>query len=385
MFDFVPYLSFLTSGIGLFFIFYLVVRFGNIKKVYGLIFVIFALVFLEFYIYALTSKHIYKMLFMLRTPNILRAFLPISLFFYVRGMLQPNRSIRLLEMIHWIFPVGVLIGIMPDLLLSVPEKIAIIDAYYAHNNSFISTPSGWIPAGFVQPVSIVVGISYSLISLWLVYDTKRKKGERFTYVNRQTLIWLGLLCASLSVYFLLQLYQYINLYLHNSFDPPSQVIKCLVGIGLFAYFISTPNVLENMDGCITELDDKQTNTDSILPTLLPAFQLDEEAKQFDNNIKELRMYLSPECDLPYLAKGLELTAAKLSKTIKTYYGISFAEYINRLRIQYFLDHRANFSQFTMETYIYQSGFTNRSTFYAAFKKYVGVNPSFYLKEMKEVG
>jgi len=81
MFEFVPYLSFLTSGIGLFFIFYLLVRFGHIGKIYGLVFVIFALVYLEFYIYALTSKHIYKMLFILRTPNILRAFLPISLFF----------------------------------------------------------------------------------------------------------------------------------------------------------------------------------------------------------------------------------------------------------------------------------------------------------------
>ena len=78
-----------------------------------------------------------------------------------------------------------------------------------------------------------------------------------------------------------------------------------------------------------------------------------------------------------------MTGAKLSKSIKTYYGLTFAEFVNRLRIQYFLDQRSNFSQYTMETYIYQSGFSNRSTFYAAFKKYVGVNPSFYLKEMNE--
>jgi hypothetical protein len=135
MFDIVPYLSFLTSGIGLFFIFYLLVRFGHIKKVYGLVFIIFALVFLEFYIYALTSKHIYKMLFMLRTPNILRAFLPISLFFYVQSMLCPNRPIRSIQYLHGVFPVGVLIGIMPDLFLTPSAKVAILDAYYAHNNS----------------------------------------------------------------------------------------------------------------------------------------------------------------------------------------------------------------------------------------------------------
>ena len=382
MFDFVPYLSFLTSGIGLFFIFYLIVRFGHIKKVYGLVFVIFALVFLEFYIYALTSKHIYKMLFILRTPNIFRAFLPISLLFYVQRMLNPNRPIRLIEYAHWIFPAGVLIGIMPDLLLSVPEKIAILDAYYAHNNSFISTPSGWIPAGFVQPVSISVGILYGIWSLWLIFQAKKKHGERFVYVNKQTLIWLNLLSATLTVYFLLQFYQYINLFLHHSFDPPSQVIKCIVGIGLFTYFISTPNVLENMDGCILDDELRDAKPDEIIPTLIGKFANDTLAVQMDELVKSQQSYLNPDCDLNSMAKSLDTTGAKLSKAIKTYYGLSFAEFINRLRIQYFLEQRSNFSHFTMETYIYQSGFTNRSTFYAAFKKYVGVNPSFYLKEMK---
>ncbi|MEY4273069.1 MAG: hypothetical protein RL638_17 [Bacteroidota bacterium] len=381
MFDFVPYLSFLTSGIGLFFIFYLLVRFGHIKKVYGLIFVIFALVFLEFYIYALTSKHIYKMVFILRTPNILRAFLPISLFFYVQSMLHPNRPIRRIQYLHWIFPLGVLIGIMPDLLLSASEKVAILDAYYAHNNSFISTPSGWIPAGFVQPVSIIVGITYGFWSLLMIFQAKKKFGERFVYVNRQTLIWLNLLSGALTVYFLLQFYQYINLFLNHTFDPPSQVIKCIVGIGLFAYFISTPNVLENMDGCILETEEAQRPLEKIVPELVASHSKEAMAIQFDELIKSQQVYLNPECDLSSMAKSMDMTGAKLSKSIKTYYGLAFAEFINRLRIQYFLDQRLNFSQYTMETYIYQSGFSNRSTFYAAFKKYVGVNPSFYLKEL----
>ena len=381
MFDFVPYLSFLTSGIGLFFIFYLLVRFGNIRKVYGLVFIIFALVFLEFYIYALTSKHIYKMLFILRTPNILRAFLPISLFFYVQSMLHPNRPIRRIQYLHWIFPMGVLIGIMPDLLLSAPEKVAILDAYYAHNNSFISTPSGWIPAGFVQPVSIVVGISYGIWSLLMIFQAKRNYGERFVYVNRQTLIWLNLLSGALTVYFLLQFYQYINLFFNHTFDPPSQFIKCIVGIGLFSYFISTPNVLENMDGCILETEEAQGPLEKIVPELVASHSKEAMAIQFDELIKSQQVYLNPDCDLSSMAKSMDMTGAKLSKSIKTYYGLAFAEFINRLRIQYFLDQRLNFSQYTMETYIYQSGFSNRSTFYAAFKKYVGVNPSFYLKEL----
>lgn len=70
--------------------------------------------------------------------------------------------------------------------------------------------------------------------------------------------------------------------------------------------------------------------------------------------------------------------------IKSYYGISIVEYINRLRIHHFLSQREAFNQYTLETYMYQSGFANRSTFYAAFKKHVGVNPSFYIKELNQL-
>jgi len=61
-------------------------------------------------------------------------------------------------------------------------------------------------------------------------------GADYVYVNRQNLVWLNLLTWAVTVYFLLQLYQYVNLFLNNSFDPPSQIIKCLLGITLF--FIS---------------------------------------------------------------------------------------------------------------------------------------------------
>jgi YesN/AraC family two-component response regulator len=138
-----------------------------------------------------------------------------------------------------------------------------------------------------------------------------------------------------------------------------------------------------MDGCILETEEAQGPLEQILPELVASHSKYTMAIQFDELIKSQQVYLNPDCDLSSMAKSMEMTGAKLSKSIKTYYGLTFAEFINRLRIQYFLDQRSNFSQYTMETYIYQSGFSNRSTFYAAFKKYVGVNPSFYLKEMND--
>ncbi|UAJ13581.1 helix-turn-helix domain-containing protein [Aquirufa lenticrescens] len=383
MFDFVPYLSFLTSGIGVLFICYLLVRFPRIPQVYMLGWIIFSLVFLEFYIYALTSKHIYQMLFILRTPNIIRIFLPVVLYWYVRQMLLPSMNAKVMHYWHFVFPVLLTIGVMPDLFLSAVEKTAILDHYYAQNKYFISTPMGWLPSGFVQPASILFGIVYGVITLFLIWQTKHKMGTSYVHINKQSLIWLNLLSGAITIYFLLQLYQYINLFLNNSFDPPSQLIKCAIGISLFTYFITTPNVQENMDGCILPKEKGTPTIPEIQPDLILAVASDMEAIAFDKKMKTDQAYLSPDFDLAVMAKLVDMPPAKLSKQIKMYYGISFAEYINRLRIHHFLQQRSSFDQYTLETYMYQSGFTNRSTFYVAFKKYVGVNPSFYLKEISQ--
>lgn len=383
MFDFVPYLSFLTSGIGVLFICYLLVRFPRIPQVYLLGWIIFSLVFLEFYIYALTSKHIYQMLFILRTPNIIRIFLPVVLYWYVRQMLMPSLKVKYRHYLHFVFPVLLTVGVMPDLFLSAAEKTTILDHYYSQNKYFISTPMGWIPAGIVQPASILFGIVYGIITLFMIWQTKYKMGPSYVHVNKQSINWLNLLSGAVTIYFLLQLYQYINLFLNNSFDPPSQLIKCAIGISLFTYFITTPNVQENMDGCILPKEKGIPTIQEIQPELILAMASDREAIAFDEKMKTDQAYLSPDFDLAVMAKLVDLTLAKLSKQIKMYYGISFAEYINRMRIHHFLQQRSSFDQYTLETYIYQSGFSNRSTFYVAFKKYVGVNPSFYLKEISQ--
>ncbi len=381
MFDFVPYLSFLTSGIGLFFIFYLLVRFGKFPKVYGLIYIIFAVVFLEFYIYALTSKHIYHMLFILRTPNIIRVFLPVALFLHVRGMLLPYNQLKGLHYLHLVFPIMLTIGVMPDLFLSTAEKTDILNHYYVQNKYFITRSMGWFPAGFVQPVSILVGIVYGIATLVLISLTKKRQGADYVFINRQSLVWLNMLSTAVTLYFVLQLYQYLNLFINNSFDPPSQLIKCVIGIMLFTYFITTPNVQENMDGCILPKGKSFPSIQEIYPHLIPEFKVDQVAMNLDKQVKASKAYLSAEYDLSAMAKDLDIPMSKLPKLIKKYYGMSFVEFLNRLRIHHFLEQRSYFDQFTLETYMYQSGFSNRSTFYAAFKKYVGVNPSFYLKEM----
>lgn len=91
-------------------------------------------------------------------------------------MLLPYNQLKGLHYLHLVFPILLTIGVMPDLFLSTAEKTDILNHYYAQNKYFITRSMGWFPAGFVQPVSILVGIVYGIATLVLISLTKKGKG-----------------------------------------------------------------------------------------------------------------------------------------------------------------------------------------------------------------
>lgn len=383
MFIYVPYLSFLTSGIGCLFIFFLIYRFGNISKVYWLMGLVLCIIWMEFYMYALTSKHIYQLLFLSRTANVFRAFIPVFLYFYIWTMLNPDKKIATVQLLHFIFPVTLTLVVAPDFFLPNSEKIALLDDYYKQNNILLIRPTGLIPAGIIQPLLISFGLMYGFYNAWLIQNTKKINGSDFFKKNKQILNWLNLLTISVTLFFVFQLFQYFSLSFNQTYNPLSQIFKCSMVIIFCSYLIITPNVHENMDGCIFPQPLMSWNNflsmEDINPKLLAAFQKDNLALKIEEIFKTNKCYLDKSCDLTSMANLLEISPVKLSSNVKLFYGISFVEFINRLRIHYFLSSAKDFDTFTFETCIINSGFKSRSTFYTSFKKYVGINPSAYMK------
>jgi len=383
MFVYVPYLSFFTSGIGCLFVFFLIYRFGNISKVYWLVGLVLCIVWMEFYMYALTSKHIYQLLFLSRTANVFRAFIPVFLYFYIWTMLNPDKKIAKVQFLHFVFPVTLTLVVAPDFFLPNSQKIALLDEYYKQNNILLIRPTGLIPAGIIQPLLINFGLFYGFYNAWLIHNTKKIKGGDFFKINKQILYWLNLLTIAVTLFFVFQLFQYFSLSFNQTYNPLSQIFKCLMVIIFCNYLIITPNVHENMDGCIipkpTSSLNKFLTMEDIYPKLLAAFQKNNLALKIEEICKTKKCYLDKACDLTSMANLLEESPVKLSNNIRLFYGISFVEFINRLRIHDFLSSANDFDTFTFETCIYNSGFKNRSTFYTSFKKYVGINPTAYLK------
>jgi AraC-like DNA-binding protein len=104
-------------------------------------------------------------------------------------------------------------------------------------------------------------------------------------------------------------------------------------------------------------------------------------QQFENQQK----YLSLNLTLNSLAKELETNSNYLSKVINHYKKLSFSNYLNLLRVNYFIDlakREPNIRKFTIKAIANEVGFSNSESFSKAFYKHKGIKPSYFLKELE---
>jgi AraC-like DNA-binding protein len=99
-------------------------------------------------------------------------------------------------------------------------------------------------------------------------------------------------------------------------------------------------------------------------------------------IEEERVYLDPDLTLQKLAKRLHIHYNQLSRIINERFGVSFKNYINRLRVEEAKRRLADPAERdrNVTDIMLDAGFYSKSTFNTAFRKFTGMSPSEYRKK-----
>lgn len=93
-------------------------------------------------------------------------------------------------------------------------------------------------------------------------------------------------------------------------------------------------------------------------------------------------FKKPRYSLGDLSQAMQLQQREISQAINLGGGLSFCDYINRLRIDAFKQALATSSKpINLLELAFESGFNSKSTFNAVFRKETGVTPSNYLKSI----
>lgn len=106
-------------------------------------------------------------------------------------------------------------------------------------------------------------------------------------------------------------------------------------------------------------------------------------EEFERN----KEFISNKITLNSLSKKLQTNPNYLSKVVNYYKQVSFSNYLNNLRIEYTiseLQRNPNFRKYTLQGISSEVGFNNVQSFGKAFYKSKGINPSYFVRELKKI-
>lgn len=267
-------------------------------------------------------------------------------------------------------------------------------------------------------LSIYETIFYFLEILLMVYAFrilqihKNDISNFYSDLEQKSLIWLKsifrlvILMHSfniITIFFDLSTAEILELVVENAaFGLLVFIIIWIAYNGLFqpqifhhTLFIESNNIVKN--GMTNLIDNQkatiersiQSTDEELQKTGIKDSNCSESDSQQFNEIKkkiqEQELFTNPKLNLRTLAVELGVKEKELSRLINECQKVNFYQFINEYRIEKFkqLVQSSNAYRFTLLGLATQSGFSSKSTFYAAFKKFEGISPKQYENSIKK--
>jgi AraC-like DNA-binding protein len=95
-------------------------------------------------------------------------------------------------------------------------------------------------------------------------------------------------------------------------------------------------------------------------------------------MKKEKPYLNPKLTLTELAESLTVSSNHLSQIINQYEQVNFHDFVNKYRVEEFIQNVQNNKSYSLLAHALDSGFNSKSTFNGVFKKFKSVTPSQYI-------
>ena len=333
------------------------------------------------------------------------------LYIYSRNTFYPGRLLHRFDWLLLLPAVLYVIDFMPFFLLPGEQKISLWLENLASKERMFLADEGWFGlSGFHYPfiyiwIAIIMYFQIRLIARnWnLDYGFKSAHNRRLLYfIVTITLLYLPLEIPGVFG-ILLKLpwfnFKFIGITYGISLSAISIYLfispKILYGFIPEIKFARTdienttePRLLENE--VVTESrEENGSKQRAIENNKLPASsnkyiddqELSAELAILLAHMTQNKPYKKQGFTIQELSNQTGIPVYQLSPLINGYIKMNFANWINRYRIEYFVELARENQQITLEALSHLAGFTSRSNFITAFKKKKGVTPKQYLKEL----
>lgn len=342
------------------------------------------------YLLIYTGK-IVSVAFLYRTAAPITFLIPPLGYLYVRTVLYNEQKFKRIDMLHLIPFVFFIINYLPFYFSPNEYKLDIITKTIQARTFAIEKQLGIFPETVFYIFRPIQSIIYLLFQWILLFEYKKANPIKmiqdqiklviqwlrvFTFAN--ALIILGYV-ITIPIYLLLK----------EKFD--SKVVhiipEIILGIGFFSiccYLLIYPQALNGLPFVKykeTQSSLIENETDKI-PFIYDDYS--NEIKLIENYFKQTKAYLQPNLSISKVAVEAKIPNRDLSYIINNYYEKRFNDYLNEMRLQHFLSkvNTQSLDNYTIEAIALESGFSSKTSFYRAFKRFYGCTPSEYLETLK---
>lgn len=231
---------------------------------------------------------------------------------------------------------------------------------------------------------ILSGISYSLLSYLRLKQREKVVEENFSNTNRINLIWLRYaILGIVSVFVTAALVSIFREVLDFQFPFNADILFYSIIVG-FVVYIGYSGIRQQ---------DLFTNTSINEEELVKAeseykkssLKVDVATEKHDELLelmKNKKPFLNPKLTLSELAQSLSISTNHLSQVINQYEEVNFHDFVNKYRVEEFIQKAQKNKDFSLLGHAFDSGFNSKSSFNTVFKKFKTVTPSQYLASLK---
>jgi AraC-like DNA-binding protein len=300
------------------------------------------------------------------------------LYLYTLALTRPDRFKSKKWLLHFVFPLIMVISMLPFMFLPEEQRIMI----YRNNGKGYET---FLPDWTI--LIAVSGIFYIVITNILLFKHKKRIFNQFSYQEKISLNWLRVLFYGMLVTWV------IIIFVRNDEWIFSMSTVFLIFIGYFG--IKQTGIFTNQNNVLTEevpakkSDSENTVSDSCTEKKKYAKSglSEETAREIHQRLRYLmskeRIFTRTELTLTDLASLLDIHPNYLSQVINDLEGVNFYDYVNTLRVEEFIRLVAlpENRKFTFLALAYECGFNSKSAFNRFFKKTTDLSPSEYIKNI----
>ena len=350
----------------------------------------------SYFIFCISCLSVYVLIiygFIIDVPYLYKITAPINfllppiVYLYVRVMLFNKQKLNFLDFLHIIPFLLVFINYLPFYLLPISNKTDIIQELLKDINTSYKIQVGYISEYIVNIFRILQNLIY-LIFQWKLIITFNKQNKnievekQINNVIKWLRIFTSLSTISLFAFILLAFTALVfqDIYADGFiFHLPDYIFASCFFI-ISTYLLTHPSIFAGLPF----IKYKQTPSTLILnqTDYIPYIEQD-----YSTEIAIILDYF--ETKKPYLKKGLNISQLAVEINIPTrlisfiinqHFEMRFNEFINKYRVSYIKEkiNEKYLDSFTLNSLASEAGFSNLTTFIAAFKKIENCTPSEYL-------